>query len=95
MVEQRIRLASSPDCHHEGVGHKLRRHFGLHRPADYAPREQVDDSRYINPAFRRPDIGEVSNPFAVGSRRFEGAVEHVGSDGARLPEHIRSDTALR
>jgi hypothetical protein len=84
MMEQRIRFASSPDCHHEGVGHKLRRHFGLHRPADYAPREQVDDGRHIDPALRRPNIREVSDPFAVGSRGFEGAVEHVGCDSVRL-----------
>jgi hypothetical protein len=32
-------------------------------------------------------IGEVSDPFAIGSGRFEAAVEHVGSDGGRLPRN--------
>src|SRR5207245_2485228 len=35
--------------------------------------------------FRGPDIGKVSNPFAVGSGRCEGAIEHIGSDGGDLP----------
>jgi hypothetical protein len=33
----------------------------------------------LEPPFRGPHIGEVSNAFAIGSRRREGAVEHVGS----------------
>ena len=37
------------------------------------------------PAFRGPDIGEVSDPFAVGSGGFKGAIENVWSDGACLP----------
>ena len=40
---------------------------------------------YIEPALCRPHIREVGNPFTVGSRRIEGAVEHVGSDGGDLP----------
>ena len=39
----------------------------------------------IEPPLRGPDIGEVRDPFAVGSRSFEAAVEHVCSDGGRLP----------
>ncbi len=39
----------------------------------------------MEPALRRPHIREVSDPFAVGSRGFEAAVEHVGSDGGDLP----------
>src|SRR5437773_10778222 len=35
--------------------------------------------------LRCPHIREVSNPFAIGSRRVEAAVEHVRSDGGRLP----------
>jgi hypothetical protein len=47
--------------------------------------DQTGDRGYIEPAFRCPDIREVSDPFAVGCRRFEAAVKHVGSDGGRLP----------
>ena len=85
VMQQRIGLAAPPDRHHQGIGDELRRHRGAHRPADHAPREQIDDGRHIEPAFRRPDIGEVGDPFAVGRGGFEAAVEHVRSDGARLP----------
>jgi hypothetical protein len=64
---------------------ELGRHLSTHRPADHAPGEQIDDGSHIEPTFRCPDIGEVGDPFAVGSGRFEGAVEHVGSDGGDLP----------
>ena len=60
-------------------------HLSTHRPADRAPGEQIDDGSHMEPAFRCPHIGEVGDPFAVGSGRFEAAVEHVGSDGGDLP----------
>jgi hypothetical protein len=79
-MQKRIGFAPSPDRHHQRVGDELGRHRCAHRPARHAPGEEIDDGRHIEPAFRRPDVREVSNPFAVGSGRFEGAVEHVGSD---------------
>jgi hypothetical protein len=47
--------------------------------------EEIDDGRHIEPALRCPHIREVSDPFAVGSGRFEAAIEHVRSDGGDLP----------
>src|SRR6202043_4053030 len=47
--------------------------------------EEIDDGSHIKPACRRPDIREVSNPFAIGSGRFEATVEHIRSDGGGLP----------
>jgi hypothetical protein len=46
---------------------------------------QIDDGGHIEPALRCPHIGEVSDPFVIGSGRFEAAVEHIGSDGGDLP----------
>ena len=85
VVQQGIRLAASPDRHDQRVGDELRRHAGAHRPADHPAREQIDDGGHIEPALRGPDVGEVGNPLPVGSRCFEAAVEHIGSDGGRLP----------
>src|SRR3954469_6130368 len=85
MMQERIGLASSPDRHDQSTGDELCRHRCAHRPTDYTPREQIDDGSYIEPAFCRPDISEVSNPFAIGSWCFEGAIEHVRSDGGALP----------
>ena len=85
MMQQSIRFAPSPDCHHQGVGDELGRHRGVHRPANHTAGEEIDDGSHIEPALRCPHIGEVSDPFAVGSGRFEAAIEHVGSDAGRLP----------
>jgi len=48
-------------------------------------REKNLHRRDIEPAFRRLDISEVCDPFAVGSRCFEAAVEHVRRDAGRQP----------
>jgi hypothetical protein len=85
VMQQCIGLASSPDRHHQGIGDELRCHLCTHRPADHASREQIDDDSHIEPTFCRPNIGEVGDPFAVGSGRLEGAVEYVRSDGSDLP----------
>jgi CHAT domain-containing protein len=39
VMHQSIRFAAPPDGHQQGVGNQLRRHVGVHRPADYAARE--------------------------------------------------------
>ncbi len=85
VMQQRIRFASTPDRHHQGIGDELGCHLCAHRPTDDASREQIDHRSDVEPTFRRPHVGEVCNPFAIGRRRHEGAVEHVGSDGGDLP----------
>ena len=85
MMQQRVGLASAPDRHDERIGDELGRHSGAHRPAHYAPREQIDHGGHVEPTLRRPDIGEVGDPSSVGSGSREGAIEHVGSDGGGLP----------
>jgi hypothetical protein len=85
VMQQRIRFASTPDRHHQGIGDELGRHLCAHRPANDASGEQIDHRSDVKPAFRRPQVGEVCDPFAIGRRRHEGAVEHVGSDGGDLP----------
>jgi hypothetical protein len=84
-MQQCIGFAPSPDRHHQSIGDELCRHRCAHRPTDHTAGEEIDDGSHIEPAFRRPDVGEVGNPFAVGSGRFEGAVEHIRSDGGDLP----------
>jgi hypothetical protein len=85
MMQQGVRFAATPDRHDQGIGDKLCRHARAHRPANDATGEQVNDHSYVEPAFRRPDIGEVSDPFAIGGGGFEAAVKNVRSDGGRLP----------
>lgn len=65
------RLAASscalPDRHHQSIGDKLRGHRRIHRPADSAPRERIDDSCHVEPAFRGPNIGEVRDHLRFGA----------------------------
>jgi hypothetical protein len=37
--------------------------------------------KQIRSKVRRPDMREVGDLFAVGGESFDGAIEHVGSDG--------------
>jgi len=71
VVQQGIGLAAPPDRHDQCVGDELGRHGVAHRPADDAPREQVDHGRNIQPAFGGPDVGEVGH---VGARFGASAV---------------------
>ena len=49
MMQQRVRLAPSPDRHHQGVGDELGRHRCVHRPANHTAGEQIDDGGHIEP----------------------------------------------
>ena len=84
-MQKRLGPSSAPDCHDERIGDELRCHGRAHRPAHHPPGEQIDDGSHVKPAFRRPDVGKICNPFAVGRWRIEGPVQHVRGDGGRLP----------
>ena len=93
VMQQSIRLAASPDRHDERVGDQLRRHAGAHRPADDAPREEVDDGRHIEPALGRPDVGEVGDPLLVRPLRRELAIEKVRRQGGQRADRLRPSAA--
>ena len=58
--------------------------YSAHRPADHPAREQVDHGRHIEPAFNRPDVGEVGNPFLIRPRGRELSVQQVGRYGTAI-----------
>lgn len=96
VVQQLVGLAAPPQRHQQGVADQLRRHRAAHRPADDAPRVQIQHCRHEEPAFCRPEIGEVGHPFAVRRVGLELPLQHVGSD-AVLGAHTgvrRAATAL-
>lgn len=68
VMQHRLRRASPPDGHHECIGDQLRGHRRMHRPADDPSGEEIHHRRDVEPAFGGPEIGEVSDPFAVGRR---------------------------
>jgi hypothetical protein len=77
MMQQRLGLAPPPDRHHQRVSNEPGRHGRAHRPANHPAREQVEHRCHIQPAFRRPDVREVSDPFAFGCGCLEGGAACV------------------
>jgi hypothetical protein len=51
------------------------------RPADDAARAEVRDESEVEPAFFRPDVGDVRPPFPVRTIRREVLRNQVGRDG--------------
>jgi hypothetical protein len=88
-MQQRHRLAPAPHGHHQRIGHELRGHAVLHRPANDATRVQVQHRSGIQPALGRPDVGEVGHPLLVGRIGLELTVQHVVGDGAALASVLR------
>jgi hypothetical protein len=41
MMQQRLGLAPSSDCHHQSIGDELARHGRAHRPADHPARDKA------------------------------------------------------
>ena len=79
------RATTPPHRHHQRIGDELRGHVRLHRPADDAPREQLQHHGHVQPAFGRPDVGEVGHPLLIRCVGLELTVEHVVSNGTALP----------
>ena len=50
------------------------------RPADDPPRVEVEHDRKVEPALRRPDVGDVGAPFPILLLSFEVLSEQVGRD---------------
>lgn len=60
MMQQLPWSTSAPDRHDQGVRDHLGRHLVAHGPSDDTPREEINDGGDIEPAFRCPDVGEVT-----------------------------------
>ncbi len=56
----------------------------LHRPADHAPREQVDDDRKVQPALPRSDVGDIGGPDLIRSARRELTLHQISRYRARV-----------
>lgn len=62
-------------------------------PANDPPRVEVEHDREVEPALRRPDVGDIGAPLAIPLLGFEVLSEQVGGlrgsgndPGDRLPE---------
>ena len=72
MKDQPRRGSSAEPGHAQCIDDQCPRHALAHREADDLTAEQIDDDREIEPAFLRPEIGDVAGPDTV--RRFDAKV---------------------
>lgn len=70
---------TAAQCDMQRRAGELRRERVVHRPADYASRIQVDHDREIHPAFRRIEIGDVSDPRAIRRRHRKPSLQVIGA----------------
>lgn len=79
---------STPERHQQHIGHHLRIHRIAHRPANDAVRVQVYGSGNEQPAFSRPDVGNIGDPFLVRRIGFKPAVKVIRRNAVsyRAPE---------
>lgn len=83
-VGDEARLGQSlPHRHRQRGQDEVRAHVVLHRPADDAPRVEVDDDGEVEPPLPRAHVRDVGRPCAVRRVDDEVAVEHV-----RFGDHV-------
>ncbi len=70
MDQTRCRSSAKP-CHRQRVGHDVRSHPRLDRPAYDFPVEQIEHDRQVQPALLRPNVGQIGCPGLVRCRRLE------------------------
>ena len=88
------RRSTSPHGHHERVERELSVHPWLHRPAHDLAREQVDDSRQIEPALVRADVGDVGHPDPIRAVNVKVLLQPVGRHDGRLDAVLAGPHAL-
>ena len=67
-MQQLGRLAAAPQGHDERIEYQLCAHRRLHRPANHLPREQIDDSRHVDPMAGLFGVPTISFHLLYGFR---------------------------
>lgn len=62
---------SPPDGHQQSLECQVRCYAGLSGPTHHAAGEEIQDDAEIQPAFVRPQIGDVGHPDLIGLRNLE------------------------
>ena len=70
--------------HVQGADRQALLHAIADGPADHPARMQIENDRQIDPAFARPDMGDVARPFLVGMARSEVLLQKVRRDVERM-----------
>ncbi len=67
------------------IGHDIRSHPRLERPAHNFAVEQVEHDGQVQPAFVSPQVGNVRRPGLVGGRRREVSAKQIVSNWQPFP----------
>ncbi len=66
-MEDQGRIGLSPlNGSPQGRTYQIMGEARTRRPADYLPREEIQDGREIQPSFFGRDIGDIGDPYLVG-----------------------------
>src|SRR5262252_617317 len=102
MVDEALELllASVPECHLQRVQGQLRVQRAGDPPAHDVAAEDVDNEGHVDEPGACPNVGQVSHPEPVGSRRRELAVDQIGRPlgqlvGDRGPLRLAPDHAFQ
>lgn len=71
VMDQLWRRSAAKPCHVQRIGHDVRRHPQLYRPADQFAVGQVQHHCQVKPAFLGPDIDRIGRPDLIGCLRRE------------------------
>lgn len=80
MVNAALRGPAQGNRHVEGADRQVFLHPVADGPSDHPAGMQVQDDSQIDPAFARPDIGDVAGPFLVGLARSEILLQEIWRD---------------
>ena len=80
VVNAALWRSSERNSHVQSTYCQVAFHAIAHRPADDAPRMQVQDHRQVQPAFTGPDIADVTCLFLVWRFRHEVTIQQVWRD---------------
>lgn len=77
VVHQARRRLTPALCHGQRLRHDVRRHPRRNRPTHDLPVKQIEHDGQVQPAFFRPEIGDIRCPDLIGFRRREIPLQQV------------------
>lgn len=77
VMDQACRWSATKPRHGQCIGHDVSSHTRFQRPSNHLPVEQIKHNGQVQPAFIRPQIGDVSRPDLVRCAGLKVPIQHV------------------
>ena len=77
VMDQACRWSAAKPRHRQCIGHNVSRHARLQRPPNHFSVKQIKHDGQVQPAFIRPQIGDVRRPDLVRRAGLKIAIQHV------------------